>query len=283
MGKMLKNRNCIVTGSGRGVGRASALMLAKHDARVVVNDLDDALAAEVVNEIKKMGGQAISVNGDICAEDFPRRLIKEAVAAFGPDIDVIVNNAGFSWHSPAHKITDDQWDTLQNVLVRAPFRIIREAAPYMRDNAKKEIKQFGVAKCRKIINISSLAGMEAGNTGMVNYSTAKAAIIGMTRALAKEWGPFNIGVNAVALGMIDTRLTVAAQQKIVAGEDQQVPIGMTEIVRKAYLDAVPMGRPGTPEDVAKVIFFLASDLSDYVTDEVIRVSGGQIVPYIKLV
>ena len=262
------------------MGRAMALLFAQEGARLVINDIDESPAKEVMEEIKKTGGEAITITGDITSEYFPQQLISGAVDTYGPDIDVLVNNAGYSWHALVHKMTNEQWSAIQDVLVTAPFKIIREAAPYMRSNAIKEIKKHGVAKCRKIINITSIGGMESSNAGMTNYSAAKAAVIGLSRALAKEWGRFNICVNCVAPGIIETRMTDSKIQPIKSSHENVV-IGVPKNFLQTCLDATPLGRFGSTEDVAKAVLFLASPLSDFITDEVIRVTGGLIMPYFK--
>jgi 3-oxoacyl-[acyl-carrier protein] reductase len=278
--QLLKDKCCIITGSGRGVGRAAALMFAREGAKLVITDVDETPAMEVMNEILDQGGQAIAVAGDITSGGFPEKLISETVRVFGPDIDVLVNNAGLSWHAPAHKMTDRQWSRLMDVMVTAPFKIIREASPYMRKNAIREIANRGAAKCRKIINITSILGMEGSGAGLVNYSAAKAALIGLSRSLAKEWGPHNICVNCIAPGMIETRLT-DPYPTVIESRNEAVIVGVTDRLREAYVNATPLGRFGTPEDVAKVILFFASPLSDFVTDEVLRVAGGLITPFGK--
>lgn len=280
MDKLLKNKNCIITGSGRGMGRAMAVLFAQEGARVVINDIDELPALEVVSEIEKMGGQAVAVAGDITSQGFPAKLIAAAVKAFGPDIDILVNNAGYLWNALVHKMTDEQWSAMLDILATAPFKIIREAAPYMRGNAIKEIKQHGSAKCRKVVNITSIGGIEGSNAGIANYSAAKAAVIGLSRSLAKEWGPFNICVNCVAPGMIETRIIDNKIQKINAGHENVV-VGTTDKILKVCVDETPLGRLGRPEDVANTVLFLASPLSDFITDEVIRVTGGMIMPYFR--
>ncbi|MCL6611214.1 MAG: SDR family oxidoreductase [Peptococcaceae bacterium] len=274
MEKMLKDKVCIITGSGRGIGRAAALMFAAEGARLVITDIDEAPAAGVVEEIKKTGGQAIAVVGDITAEGFPERLIKETVDAYGPDIDIIVNNAGYTWDAVVHKMTDKQWQAMLDIHVTAPFRIIRAAAPYMRDNAAREREQQGRPKCRKIINISSIAGLD-GNFGQANYSSAKAAVTGLTRTMAKEWGPYNVCVNCIAFGFIETRLTQAKEKGgAIVRDGEQVAIGVPEKIRQMFTLMCPLGRPATPEEAAASILMVASPLADYITGQVIRVTGG---------
>jgi 3-oxoacyl-[acyl-carrier protein] reductase len=274
MEKMLKDQTCIITGSGRGIGRAAALLFAAEGAKVVITDIDAAPAAEVVETIKKMGGQAMAVVGDVTADGFPERLIKETVDAYGPDIDVLVNNAGYTWDATIHKMTDKQWQAMMDIHVTVPFKIIRAAAPYMRDNAAKEKQALGKAKCRKIINISSVAGLD-GNFGQANYSSAKAAVVGLTKTMAKEWGPFNICVNCVGFGFIETRLTQAKEKgEVINSGDEKVAVGIPEKIRQMFAALCPLGRPGTAEEAAASILLVASPLADYISGQVIRVTGG---------
>ncbi|MCL6477293.1 MAG: SDR family oxidoreductase [Peptococcaceae bacterium] len=274
MDKMLKDKVCIITGSGRGIGRSAALLFAAEGARLVITDIDEAPAAEVVSEIKRMGGRAVAVVGDVTAEGYPERLIKETVEAYGPDIDIIVNNAGYTWDATAHKMTDKQWQAMLDVHITAPFRIVRAAAPYMRGNAIKEKNEQGRAKCRKIINISSISGLD-GNFGQANYSSAKAAVVGLTKTLAKEWGPFNICVNCVAFGIIDTRLTQAKEKgEVISRDGEQVALGIPENMRHMFKLTCPLGRAATPDEAAASILMVASPMADYITGQVIRVTGG---------
>ncbi|MFZ5597926.1 MAG: SDR family NAD(P)-dependent oxidoreductase [Bacillota bacterium] len=274
MEKMLKDKVCIITGSGRGIGRSAALMFAAEGAKLVITDIDEAPAAEVVEEIKKMGGQAIAVVGDVTADGYPERLIEETVKAFGPDIDIIVNNAGYTWDGVIHKMTDKQWQAMLDVHITAPFRIIRAATPYMRGNAIKEKEQHGKAKCRKIINITSTSGVD-GNAGQVNYASGKAAVVGLTKTLSKEWGGFNILVNCVAFGFIDTRLTRTKDGgEVIERDGEKVALGIPEQIRMMYPMICPLGRPATPEEAAGAILMLASPMADYITGQVIRVTGG---------
>jgi 3-oxoacyl-[acyl-carrier protein] reductase len=273
MEKMLEGRICLITGAGRGIGRATALLFASEGAKLVLSDLDREPLDEVISQIKNQGGEAVGVVGDVTADDFAEKFVQTSVNAFGPDIHVIVNNAGYTWDCVVHKMTDEQWEAMLKVHCTAPFRIIRAAAPYIRENAKKE-KAEGRIIMRKIVNVSSVAGTD-GNAGQANYSTAKAGIIGFTKTLAKEWGQFNVNVNAVAFGWIETRLTQPKKEDTVIEKDgKKIPIG----VPKEHLDVfrlmIPLGRPGTPDEAARVILFLASPLSDYVSGQVIKVTGG---------
>lgn len=274
MEKMLDGKICIVTGGGRGIGKATALLFAKEGGKVAISELDADPANETVAEIKKMGGQAIAVVGDITAPGAAEKLVKETVDAFGPNIDVIVNVAGYTWDSFIHKMTDQQWDAIQNIHLKAPFQILRAAAPYIRDNAKKE-KEEGKMVMRKVINISSIAGTD-GNPAQMNYSSAKAGIIGLTKALSREWGPSNVNVNCIAFGWIETRLTKAKEDgaESIEREGKKIALGVPKAGLEAFKAVIPLGRPGTPDEAARAILFFASPLSDYVSGQVLKVSGG---------
>lgn len=272
MEKMLQDRVAIITGSGRGIGRAAALLFAREGARVVVSDLDPAPAEETAQEIKSAGGQCIVVPGDVTDGAFADRIVKKAVEAWGA-LHVLVNNAGYTWDAVVHKMTDEQWEAMLAVHLTAPFRLIRAAAPYFRDAAKAE-KEAGRVVNRKIINISSMAGTR-GNAGQANYSSAKAGIVGLTKTLAKEWGGFNVQVNAVAYGWIDTRLTKEKE----AGETLEragkaVAIGVPAVMRNIMQQMIPAGRPGTVDEAAGPLLFFASSLSDYVSGQCLEVTGG---------
>lgn len=274
MDLLLKDKNCIITGAGRGIGKAAALLFAREGGRVVVSDLDEAPAAEVVKEIRQTGGRAVACVGDVTAEGFASKLIKTSVDNFGPSIDVIVNNAGYTWDGVIHKMTDEQWEAMLKIHITAPFRIIRAAAPYIRDAAKKEKDETGRMSTRKIINISSIAGLD-GNPGQVNYSSAKAAVVGLTKTLAKEWGAFNVCVNTVAFGFIETRLTQPKEKgDAIKVEEKDISIGIPENMRQMFKAMIPLKRAGTPEEAASAILLMASPLADYVTGEVLRVTGG---------
>lgn len=273
--KLLEGKSAIVTGSGRGIGRAVATLFAEHGAHVVVNDLDGETAEGVVNSINASGGVATACVGSVTAPDFPEKIVQTAVQEFGR-MDIIVNNAGYTWDAMAHNITDEMWDAMIEVHLTAPFKIIRAATPYMREAAKQEIAE-GHRVQRKIINVSSTSGV-AGNPGQANYAAGKMGIVGVTKTLAKEWGRFNINVNAVAYGFIETRLTAAKETQSAAhiGENE-IQLGIPDQMRKMAMNFIPLGRAGTPEEAAGPVLFLASPLSDYVTGHVLLVTGGSYV------
>ena len=273
MGNMLEGRVAIITGSGRGIGKAAAIMFANEGAKVVVSDIDTHPAEETVAEIQKAGGKAISYTGDVTDSDFAQGIVNSACKAWGA-IHIIVNNAGYTWDGVIHKMSDEQWDAMLDLHLKAPFHIIRAAAPYFRDAAKKEMAE-GKAIARKIINVSSVSGT-FGGAGQANYSSAKAGIIGLTKTLSREWGRFNVQANAVAYGWIDTRLTKekeSTEKLQIHGQD--VPIGIPKARRDTMTSGIPLGRPGTTEEAAGPILFLASPLSDYVSGQVILVTGGR--------
>ncbi|MFH2012749.1 MAG: SDR family NAD(P)-dependent oxidoreductase [Pseudomonadota bacterium] len=269
---LLEGKVAIITGSGRGIGKAIATRFAKEGASVVINDLDPKPAEETAEEIKALGVKAITCVGSVTDPEFPAKLMDTTIKGLGK-LDIIVNNAGYTWDGVIQNMTDEQWYAIIDVHLTAPFRIIRAATPYMREVAKAEIKE-GKRVQRKIINISSIAGV-LGNAGQANYSSAKAGVIGLTKTMSKEWGKFNVNVNAVAYGFVQTRLTGDKTEgaSIKVG-DKDVALG----VPKAMIDSVPMmtslGRACTPEEAAGPVLFLASPLADYVTGELIMCSGG---------
>lgn len=273
---MLDGKIAILTGSGRGIGAAAARLFASEGASVVVSDLDPNPAEETAAAIQNAGGKAIVVAGDVTDPAFPHQLISATLDAFG-GIDIIVNNAGYTWDGVIQNMTDKQWYAMIDVHTTAPFRILREASHFIRDVAKKEQAANGRANPRKVVNVSSVSGVY-GNAGQVNYSTAKAGITGLTKTLAKEWGRYNVQVNCVCYGFIETRLTAPKESaEKLQREGEEVALGVPEQMRQMAPLLIPLGRPGTPEEAAGPMLFLASPLSNYVSGIVLEVTGGRAV------
>ncbi|HEX9132670.1 MAG TPA: SDR family oxidoreductase [Ktedonobacteraceae bacterium] len=273
---MIDGKIAILTGSGRGIGSATAKMFGAEGASVVVSDLDPAPAEETAAAIRNAGGKAIVVAGDVTDPAFPAQLIKATLDAFG-GIDIIVNNAGYTWDAVIQNMTDKQWYAMLDVHTTAPFRILREASQFIREAAKKEQAANGRANPRKVVNVTSVSGVY-GNAGQANYSTAKAGVTGLTKTLAKEWGRYNVQVNCVCYGFIETRLTAPKEsaEKVVR-EGEEVQLGVPDQMRQMAPLLIPLGRPGTPEEAAGPVLFLASPLSNYVSGIVLEVTGGRAV------
>ncbi len=269
----LTGKVAIVSGSGRGIGQAIALKLAGDGAKVVINDIDEAPARETVALIEKAGGKAVACTGDVTAKDFGERFVGTALESFG-GLDIIVNNAGYPWDGVIQKMTDEQWYAMLDVHATAPFRILRAATEFIRDAAKKE-KDAGRPVIRKVVNVSSIAGL-TGNAGQLGYSAGKAAVVGMTKTLSKEWGRYGVCVNAVAFGYIQTRMTAP-----IGSGGESAKIGEREVrmgVQPEMLDwmnkAIPLGRGGTPEEAAGAVYLFCIPESDYVSGQVLLTSGG---------
>jgi 3-oxoacyl-[acyl-carrier protein] reductase len=267
---VLDGKAAIVTGSARGIGRATAELLAEQGARVLVNDLDGDVAEQAASEI---GGETAVFGGDLTQPGVPDQLVQKAVDEFG-GLDIVVNNAGYTWDGVAHKMTDDQFQAMLEIHTVVPFRIIRAAAPHLREPAKKE-REEGREVFRKIVNVSSVSGT-MGNAGQVNYSAAKAGVVGLTKTLAKEWGQFKVNVNAVAFGFVETRLTASKEEggKIEI-EGKEIELGIPEQMRAMAAMMIPLGRPASPEEAAGPVFFLCSPWANYVHGQVLNVTGGQ--------
>ena len=257
----LAGKVALVSGSGRGIGRAIALKLAGEGADLVVNDLKEAPTMETVAAVEAAGGRAVACVGDVCDGAFGERFVASALERFGR-IDIIVNNAGYTWDGVIHKTGDDQWAAMLEVHLSAPFRILRAAAGYLREAAKQDA-EAGRPQHRKVVNISSISGL-AGNAGQANYAAAKAGLIGLTKTLAKEWGRHRINVNCVAFGLIETDMTRPGA----AGQ------GMPEESFQAICRMTPLGRPGTPEEAAGAVLLLCLPEADFITGEVLVASGG---------
>jgi len=269
----LEGKAALVTGAGRGIGRAIARQLAAAGAAVMVNDLDEAAARETEALIAASAGRAASLAGDVTAAALPQRLVEATLEAFGA-IDIIVNNAGYTWDNVIQKTTDEQFQAMLDIHVVAPFRLLRAAAGWIRETAKREMAE-GRRVMRKVVNITSISGVD-GNPGQAGYASGKAAIIGLTKTLAKEWGRYNVNVNSVGFGIIETRLTQPLGQEGAAIDVQgrKIPVGVQPKALEALKAMCPLGRFGTPEEAAGPVLFFCSPLSDYVTGEVLICSGG---------
>jgi 3-oxoacyl-[acyl-carrier protein] reductase len=267
---VLDGKAAIVTGSARGIGRATAELLAEQGARVLINDLDGDVAEQAASEI---AGETAVFGGNLTQAGVPDQLVQKAVDEFG-QIDIIVNNAGYTWDGVAHKMADDQFQAMLDIHTVAPFRIIRAAAPHMREPAKQE-RDEGREVFRKIVNVTSISGT-MGNAGQLNYAAAKAGVVGLTKTLAKEWGQFKINVNAVAFGFVETRLTAAKEEggKIEL-EGREIQLGIPEQMRAMAAMMIPLGRPASPEEAAGPVFFLCSPWSNFVHGQVLNITGGQ--------
>jgi 3-oxoacyl-[acyl-carrier protein] reductase len=270
----LDGKVAIVTGSGRGIGREVALRLVRDGASVVVNDLDDEPAQETVALVEQLGGRAVACNGNVTAADFGERIVDAAVKRFG-GVHVVVNNAGYTWDNVIQRMTDEQWYAIIDVHVTAPFRILRAFANYLRPAVEDERKQ-GKRIVRKVVNISSTSGVN-GNAGQVNYSAGKAAMVGVTKTLAKEWGRYDVTVNCVAFGYIQTRLTqplAEGEAGTIEVEGRKVRVGVQGSRIAAMSQMIPLGRGGTPAEAAGAIYLFCSPDSDYVSGQTLVVTGG---------
>src|SRR4051812_31314723 len=267
---VLDGKSAIVTGSARGIGRAVAELLSEQGAQVLINDLDGDVAEQAATEIK---GETSVFAGDLTKEDVPDKLVQKAIDDFGK-IDIIVNNAGYTWDGPIHKMTDDQFQAMLDIHTIVPFRVLRAAAPHLREPAKKE-REEGTEVFRKIVNVSSISGT-FGNAGQANYSAGKSGVVGVTKTLAKEWGQFKINVNAVAFGFVDTRLTAAKEEggEMTAPGGEKIELGIPEQMRAMASAIIPVGRPASPEEASGPVLFLASPLANYVHGQVLNVTGG---------
>jgi 3-oxoacyl-[acyl-carrier protein] reductase len=271
MGK-LQGKVALVTGSGRGIGQALAFKLAAEGARLVINDLDADPANETVAAIKAKGGEAVACVGSVTAPDFAERFVKTAVDAY-KGIDIVVNNAGYTWDNVIQKMTDEQWYAIIDVHLTAPFRILRAAYPVISAAAKKEAAE-GREVFRKVVTVSSGAGIN-GNVGQSNYSAAKAGQIGLTKTLAKEWGRLKVNVNCVAFGWIETRLTEpTTAAKTIVVEGRELPVGVGPHIVQSFSQRCPLGRPGKVEEAADAILMYCLPESNYISGQVVLVSGG---------
>lgn len=269
----LGGKVALVTGGGRGIGREIALKLAGEGARVVVNDLDADPAQEVVEAIRALGGEATPCVGSVTAPDFAERFVGTATEIY-KGLDIVVNNAGYTWDAVIQRMTDEQWYALMDVHLTAPFRILRAAQPVIRALSKADA-EAGREVFRKVVNISSVAGL-GGNPGQVNYASAKAGVTGMTRTLAKEWGRYKVNVNCVAFGFIRTRLTeaTAGANSAISIEGRAIKVGVSQELLEMSERMIPLGRTGTPEEAAGAVFLFCLPESDYISGQTLVCGGG---------
>jgi 3-oxoacyl-[acyl-carrier protein] reductase len=267
---VLDGKVAIVTGSARGIGRATAELLAEHGAKVLINDLDGDVAEQAAAEID---GDTLVFAGDLTGEGVCDQLVQKVIDEWG-QVDILVNNAGYTLDAPIHKMSDEWFQKMLDIHSIVPFRMCRAVAPHMREPAKKE-REEGREVFRKIVNVSSISGT-MGNAGQANYSSGKAAVIGLTKTLAKEWGQFKINVNAVAFGYIETRLTASKEESnVMEIGGEKVQLGIPDQLRGMAAMLIPLGRPGSPQEAAGGVFFLCSPWSNYVSGQVLNVTGGQ--------
>jgi 3-oxoacyl-[acyl-carrier protein] reductase len=268
---LLDGKAAIVTGSARGIGRATAELFISEGAKVLINDIDGDVAEQAAGEID---GETAVFAGDLTEPGVPDDLVATAIEAFG-NVDIIVNNAGYTWDGVVHRMSDEQFQAMLDIHTVVPFRVTRAIAPHWRDAAKAEAAE-GREVFRKLVNVSSISGT-MGNAGQVNYSSAKAGVVGMTKTLAKEWGQFKINVNAVAFGFVETRLTQAKEkgEQLETASGEKVDLGIPEQMRAMATMVIPLGRPAQPTEAAGPVLFLCSELANYVHGQVLNVTGGQ--------
>jgi len=271
----LEGKVAIVTGAGRGIGRAVALKLAAEGAQVVVNDLDPEPAEAVAAEIEATGATALAFPSSVTAPGFGEAIVQATLDRFGA-IDIIVNNAGYTWDNVIQKMDDDQWDAIIDCHLKAPFRLLRAVQPYFREASRAEAAE-GREVFRKVVNVSSVSGT-GGNAGQVNYASAKAGVLGMTRTLAKEWGPMKVNVNCVAFGAIETRLTqrvATGETATIQVEGRELRVGVPAQRAEGAIREIPLGRLGTPEEAAGAIYMFCIPESNYVSGQVLVCGGGR--------
>jgi 3-oxoacyl-[acyl-carrier protein] reductase len=267
---LLDGKAAIITGSARGIGRATAELFASEGAKVLINDIDGEVAEQAAGEVD---GETAVFAGDLTKPGVPDELVAKANDAFG-QVDIVVNNAGYTWDGVVHKMSDEQFQAMLDIHTIVPFRVTRALAPHWREAAKREAGE-GREVFRKIVNVTSISGT-MGNSGQANYSAAKAGVTGLTKTIAKEWGQFKINVNAVAFGFVETRLTQAKEQgEAIEREGERIEIGVPEQQRAMAAMIIPLGRPAQPAEAAGPVLFLSSQLSNYIHGQVLNVTGGQ--------
>lgn len=260
MAKRLEGKNCIVTGAGRGIGRAIVLAFAAEGANVLINDVDEAAASEVAAEIEALGVGAAVNTAAIGTVEAAESLVATALEAFG-DIDVLVNNAGILRDKMLHNMSEEDFDLVIQVHLKGTWACGREVVRYWRPQAKQEKEDGRLTRYRKIVNVTSPSGL-IGSVGQSNYSAAKMGIVGLTKTWAKELGQYQVNVNAVS----PTALTAMTE-----------PLMQDPEAAKKRLARFPLGRYGAPEEIAPAFVYLASSDSNYVTGQILCVDGGLVI------
>lgn len=273
MAGKLQERVALITGAGQGIGREIALKLAGEGAQVFLNDLDSGALAGVIQEISEAGGNAAGLAGDITAAGFPDELVQTTVRSCG-NLHIVVNNAGYIWNGAIHKQEDEQWDAMLDIHGKAPFRVLRAAGRYFREQVRAE-RSDGGASCRKVVNVSSVSGVFGAAT-QASYAAGKMAVIGLTTTLAKEWGALNVTVNAVAFGPIETRLVSEFEETpdSIRIQGREHKVGLSKDLRAMICASSALGRFGTPQEAAGAVYLLCIPESDYITGQVLVCAGG---------
>lgn len=266
----LAGRIALVTGSGQGIGRAIAIKLASEGASVLANDLDAERLAALEADIGATQGTCATFPGDITAADFGDRAVEKCLERFG-DLHIVVNNAGYIWNSRITAHTDEQWYAMIDVHATGPFRLLRAAGRHFREMSKAGRTD----RARKVVNVSSVSGL-FGDATQFSYSAAKSALIGMTRSLAKDWGRYNVTVNCVAFGFIETRLTQTFEGAIpeITVGDRKLKVGLDTAQSALMKSITPLGRAGTVEEAAGAVYLFCLPESDFISGEVVVAAGG---------
>jgi 3-oxoacyl-[acyl-carrier protein] reductase len=268
----LEGKSAIVTGSGRGIGRAIAGRLVSAGACVMLNDLDEKMLQESKESLPDPERVDV-IAGDLTDPKMPGKVVDATLSTF-KSLDIVVNNAGYSWDNVIQKTSDEQFQAMLEIHLVTPFRMLRAASAYFKEVAKRETVS-GQRVMRKVVNITSISGTD-GNPGQAGYSSGKAGVIGLTKTLAKEWGRYNVNVNAVGFGLIETRLVQPLDGDGASMEmhGHQIRLGVQPSLLESVKSACPLGRLGTPEEASGAVLFFCSPLSDYVTGEVLICGGG---------
>ncbi len=269
-GASLDGRVAIVTGAAQGIGRAVVLKLASHGAAVLANDLDAGRLGVLKADVEGAGGRCDVFPGDVTAADFGDRAVAACLERFG-DLHIVVNNAGYVWNSRIAGHTDEQWYAMMDVHATAPFRLLRAAGRHFRERSAAG----DAARARKVVNVSSISGL-FGEATQFSYSAAKSALVGMTRSLAKDWGRYNVTVNCVAFGFIETRLTQTFEKDVpqIAVGERSLKVGMGAAQAEMMKAITPLGRAGTVDEAAGAIYLFCAPESDFISGETLVAAGG---------